>query len=254
MQTTPAEIDASAVDTVKLPVQVESSRIGLWNKYYGALKESYLFPNEFVVRTFLGSYPNLTMKRSYAGASVCDIGCGDGRNITLLNKLGLKVHATEVTEEICAITRRKLAHHPDKIAVDLRAGFNDDLPFSDDSFDYALSWNACYYMKDEDSSISDHVEEFARVLKKAAYLVACVPGPDCFSLAGAEDLGNNLIRINNADPKWSLLNGSIYHQFRSVDDIEFHFGTRFENFQHCRLRDDCFGLPHDYFIFVCRKC
>jgi len=228
------------------------ANIALWDQYYSNLKASYLFPNEYVVRTFLGTYPNLRMNHNYSGAKICDIGCGDGRNITALHKLDFDIYATEVSEKICDITKNKLLQHPQRVPLDIRKGFNWDLPFEDSFFDYLLSWNACYYMRDETSDIKDHVEEFARVTKRNGYLIASVPSPQCFSLSGAEDLGNGLIRINT-NTKWNILNGSIYHKFESFEDIESVFGSYFCNFQRCRITDDCFGLPLDYFIFVCQR-
>jgi ubiquinone/menaquinone biosynthesis C-methylase UbiE len=138
------------------------------------------------------------------------------------------------------------------IDADIRKGVNEALPFDSGMFDYLLSWNACYYMLDETSDIREHVREFARVMKRDAYLVACVPAPECFSLAGAEELGNNLIRINTAS-RWSILNGSIYYRFASFSEIEAVFGDLFYNFQKCSLSDDCFGLPLHYFVFVCQR-
>lgn len=227
-------------------------KIATWERYYQNLTDSFLFPNEYVLRCFLGKYPNLKMDHNYAGRRVCDIGCGDGRNITLLNKLKLEIYATEVTQQICQITKNKLISHPENISADIRTGFNWSIPFEDNFFEYILSWNACYYMKDAESSVGDHVAEFARVMKKDGYLVVSVPSPQCFSLIGAEEIGNNLIQINTKS-KWNMLNGSIYHRFRSFEEIEAVFGTHFYNFQKCRISDDCFGLSLDYFVFVCQK-
>lgn len=94
------------------------------------------------------------MNRNYVGARICDISCGDGRNITALKKMGFEIYGTEVTENICDLTQKKLTQHPQNISADIRKGFNWDLPFESDFFDYALSWNACYYMKDSSSSIN----------------------------------------------------------------------------------------------------
>jgi SAM-dependent methyltransferase len=230
----------------------KNSKIEQWDRYYRSLSEEYLFPNEFVVRTFLGKYPNHRFEGDFFGKNVCDISCGDGRNLTLLHKLGFNLYATEVTEEICDITRKKLAGHPDRIAVDIRPGFNWELPFEGGFFDYLLSWNALYYMRDEQAGIADHVDEFARILKPGGYLVASVPSPGCHSLAGAQELGDNLIAINTS-PNWSYLNGSIYHRFANTDAIKEVFGSRFADFRFATLKDDCFGTALEYFVFVCRK-
>lgn len=223
-----------------------------WKEYYGNLKESFLFPNEYVLRAFLGKYPNLDIKKDYRGLKVCDIGCGDGRNIVALNKIGLEVSATEINEEICDITREKLINHPDKIKVDIREGFNWDLPFKDNSFDYLLSWNACYYMKDENSDFKDHLAEFSRVMKEDSYLIVSMPTPECCTLIGSEDIGNGLVKINTKT-KFTYLNDAIYRKFNSWDEIEEAFSPFFKNIKRARLSDDCFGLALDYFVLVCQK-
>jgi SAM-dependent methyltransferase len=226
--------------------------IELWDRYYRSLDEAFLFPNEFVVRAFLGKYPNHVMDRDYQGKKICDVSCGDGRNLTLLKRLGLNLYATEVSQEICDITKRKLARHADNTDVDIRPGLNSDLPFEDGMFDYLLSWNALYYMRDAKADIADHISEYARILKADGYLVACVPSPGCFSLAGAKELGNNLIEINTSS-NWNILNGSIYYRFASLSMIEEVFGNHFKNFRFATIKDDCFGAALEYFVFVCQK-
>ncbi len=224
---------------------------GAWGSYYRSLTDSYLFPNEFVVRAFLGTYPKLTMPRSYRGKSVCDVSCGDGRNLVLLHRLGLDLHGTEVTDEICNITKQRLLGHPERISADIQPGTNTALPFDDKRFDFLLSWNAFYYMEDERSDITAHVKEYARIAKSGGYLVCSVPAPDCFTLEGAEDLGRDLIRINTRS-RWSMLNGMIYYRFRSFDHVGQIFGSHFTDFQTATIYDDCFGIRLSYFIFICR--
>jgi len=223
-----------------------------WKDYYNSLTESFLFPNEYVLRTFLGKYPNLDLRKDYRGLKVCDIGCGDGRNIVALNKIGFDVSATEINTQICDVTRKKLLNHPDKIEVDIREGFNWDLPFDNDIFDYLLSWNACYYMKDESSKFEDHLAEYSRIMKKDGHFVVSMPTPKCCTLLGAENIGNGLIKINNQN-KFTYLNGAIYKKFDSWDEIEKTFSPFFKNFKKATLSDDCFGMPLDYFILVCQK-
>jgi SAM-dependent methyltransferase len=228
--------------------------LAIWNTYYSGLKSSLLFPNEYVVRTFFASYPGLKMVKDYGGKSVCDIGCGDGRNMSALVKTGMKLFGTEISDEICQITKEKLAASSGNITADIRAGTNESVPFDDASFDYLLSWNACYYMDSPEADFAAHVAEFARITKPGGYLVCCVPAPTCFSLQGAEHINDNTIRLNPENPKWGILAGSIYRTFDGAADIEDAFGSHFENFSHCTLKDDCFGLQLDYFVFVCQRC
>lgn len=228
------------------------SSLNRWEKYYSSLEESYLFPNEYVVRSFLGSYPNLKMPKDFKGKSICDVGCGDGRNIIALHKFGFHISGTEITEEVCELTRKKLLLHAEKINADLRPGLNDNLPFESEKFDYILSWNACYYMKSSKSNIADHVKELARIMKKDGYMIVSVPSPNCFTLNGSVDLGQGHVRLES-QTKWGMLNGTIVHLFRSFEEIEEKFGVHFKNFQKGFLKDDCYGQPLEYFLFVCQK-
>ena len=222
-----------------------------WESFYQGLESSLLLPNEYVTRIFLGNYPNLSLDKDYKDKKICDLSCGDGRNSVLLNKLAFDIYGTEITDEICRITTNKLANHPDKIRSIIKTGSNWNLPFEDDFFDYLLSWNACYYMKDKDSDFSQHVSEFARVLKKGGRLVVSVPMPDCCTLLGAEELGNDLIKIKTKF--YSYISGAVYKRFNTWQDIESSFGKYFKNFKKGELRDDCFGQDLNYFLFVCEK-
>src|SRR5262249_31555309 len=102
------------------------------------------------------------------------------------------------------------------------------------------------------SSIADHVNEHARILKPGGNLVCSVPTPDCFTLEGAEDLGNDIIRIHTRS-RWKMLNGMLYYRFRSFEHIAEVFGKHFTDFQTATIDDDCFGIRLSYFIFVCRS-
>jgi len=72
-----------------------------YTRWYQADKATRVYPVEFVVRAFLGTYPGLSMpKGHYRGKRVLDLGYGDGRNMPLLNDLGMKVHGVEISENI----------------------------------------------------------------------------------------------------------------------------------------------------------
>jgi predicted RNA methylase len=87
----------------------------------------YIDPTEFLVRTMLGSYPELILEQKYENANVLDLGCGDGRNMLLLHNLGMKIHAMEITEEICNGVSKRM--HDFSIEADIRVGRNSKIPF-----------------------------------------------------------------------------------------------------------------------------
>ncbi|MBV8626129.1 MAG: methyltransferase domain-containing protein [Herbaspirillum sp.] len=225
-----------------------------WENYYSGLN-SLLFPNEYVLRSFVGGYPKLKIDKNYRGKKICDVSCGDGRNMVLLDKLGFELYGTEVTEKTAQITQQKLLDHPFAIKSQIKSGTNVDIPFDESFFDYLLSWNAIYYLDNEKSEIGDHVAEYARVLKSGGYMVCSVPTRNCYSLLNCNDLGEHRIRIDPPENKWGggLLKGTLMYRFDSFEHIEQVFGSHFTNFSWAKLSDDCFGLPLEYFIFVCQK-
>lgn len=229
-------------------------KLDAWENYYSELN-SLLFPNEYVLRSFVGGYPNLKIDKNYRGKKICDVSCGDGRNSVLLHKLGFQLFGTEVTEKTAQITQKKLQDHPFQISSEIKAGTNVDIPFESDFFDYLLSWNAIYYLDNKASNIEDHIAEYARTLKSGGYMVCSVPTSNCYSLVNCDDLGDNRIEVNPLENKWGngLLKGTLMYRFNSFEHIEELFGAHFTNFSRAKVSDDCFGLALEYFVFVCQK-
>jgi SAM-dependent methyltransferase len=227
-----------------------------WENYYKGLS-SLLIPNEYVVRAFMGSYPNLCLPKNFSGKKVCDVSCGDGRNLVFLHKLGLILYGTEVTSEICKKTILNLQGLPCKISAEIRPGVNSNIPFHDQFFDYCLSWNSIYYLESSDiREIHENISEISRIIKNNGYLVCSVPMSGCYSLKGATFINDSVMEINPIDrAEWGggVLNGQYFYQFKNENHIIEIFGKFFENFKFCTLTSNCFGLDLDYLIFVCRR-
>lgn len=105
-----------------------------WTKYYLAQSDSYLFPYEYVIRIFLGNYPELSLDKNYKNKKCCDISCGDGRNVTLLSRIGFDVWATEISEEICSSNKKIFDQLYPELSVKFCVSHNDDLKFEDNFF------------------------------------------------------------------------------------------------------------------------
>ena len=115
-----------------------------WNKAYADNKMAY--PAEYVIRMFKGNYPKLNlMREGYAGKSILDIGCGDGRHLSFFNTMGFeRLAGTEISEETVSIAKNNL--NEINIDADIRVGVNNNLGFGTEEFDFLLSWNVCYYL------------------------------------------------------------------------------------------------------------
>jgi hypothetical protein len=84
------------------------------------------------------------MQRNYRGAMACDVSCGDRRNLTVLHTLGMKLHGTEVSADICDHTMRKLRASPERVEANIRPGLNWAIPFADGSFQRARIADDCF--------------------------------------------------------------------------------------------------------------
>jgi len=219
-----------------------------WNKAHLAQNEM-MFPSEYVIRIFKGKYPGLNLdKTAFKGMKVCDVGCGDGANLTFLNKLGMKLFGIEITQKIVDDTVLKLKRLG--LAADVRVGKNDYVPFGDAAFDYVLSWNACYYMG-QSRDFGKHVHELARIAKPGGVLVLSIPKKTCFIYVNSrrESPGYAVI---TSDP-FNVRNGEVLRIFENEEEIRAAFEPYFEDFRFGSIHDDCFGLNYHWHLVVCKR-
>lgn len=206
------------------------------------------YPAEYVIRIFKGNYPKLNFdKKSFKHKKICDVGCGDGRNMMLLHQCGFDVYGTEITQKIVDKTSSSLSNL--NVNSDVRVGTNAHIPFDDDFFDFVLSWNACYYMGDG-RNFQTHVHELARVLKPNGYMILSIPKKTCFIFNNSKKLSNKYRIIQN-DP-FKIRNGEVLRMFQNTREIEKSFSSNFKNFVFASVHDDCFGFDYHWHIVLCQ--
>lgn len=219
-----------------------------WTKFYR--NTAMMYPSEYVIRIFKGKYPRLNLlTKPYKNKKICDLGCGEGRNVPLLLGCGFDVYATEITQDIVNNVKTNLNKLGFK-NITLKVGFNDNLPFRDNYFDFLLSWNVCYYMG-KHKDFGKFVKEYARVLKKDGYLILSIPKKTSFIYKGSVKRGREY-RIIKQDP-FNIRNGEILRVFQDKYDIEKTFSSYFYRFVFASIHDDCFGYNYHWHIVVCQK-
>jgi SAM-dependent methyltransferase len=220
-----------------------------YKDFYKARDSAHVYPVEFVVRAFLGSYPLLKPDPTlYPGRRILDLGFGDGRNMPLLCNLGMEVHGVEIAEEICRRGVARLAALG--CAIEARVGRNSSIPYADAFFDHILACHACYYV-DPETTFADNIKEISRVLKSGGRFIFSAPMGTSYIMNGATPLGDGHMRIAN-DP-YGLRNGYVMRKFDSAKEIDVAIAPLFADARIGKARNDWWGIDEQVWIVVCKR-
>jgi ubiquinone/menaquinone biosynthesis C-methylase UbiE len=219
-----------------------------YSDYY-LKQEVRVYPSEFVIRTFLGNYPEHRIdRRALPGKRILDLGFGDGRNIPLLADLGFEVHGVEVTNLICELITQRMNHMG--VKLEAKVGRNCQIPYADAYFDYVLASSSCYYI-DRGATYADNLKEIARVIKPGGMFVHSLPMATTFIMEGAKDLGNGHMEITQ-DP-YGVRVGAILKKFDTPIEIEDYLTPNFADIRIGSCRDDYWGSKVHLWLVVCTR-
>ena len=223
--------------------------IDKYSSRYKNEKRVAVYPVEFVVRAFLGTYPDLHMpKDQYDGKRILDLGYGDGRNMSLLSNIGMKIHGVEISEDINRHVQERLEILG--IQAELKSGTNAHIPYDDGYFQYALACHACYYVE-PGGKFSDNLAEIARVLEPGGFFIASLPMRDSYILNKANPLPDDHYEITN-DP-YELRNGTVFRVFNSEEEIQKTLAPFFKELSIGYCDDMFWGIHQKVWTVVCRK-
>jgi ubiquinone/menaquinone biosynthesis C-methylase UbiE len=131
-----------------------------------------------VYRDYLNTPAFFDMLPDVAGLKGLDIGCGEGHNTRLLAKAGARVTAFDVAENFVAHAREVESAEPgsaERLGVEYGVASAVQLPFGDDSFDFATAFMSFMDIPEIDLVFS----EALRVLKPGGFLQFSITHP-CF--------------------------------------------------------------------------
>ena len=220
-----------------------------YTKFHENHNPEYVYPTEWIIRTLLGNYPQLSLDKSkFRGSRILDVGFGDGRNWPLLHNIGFDIYGLEITDEIVSLGKERAKKL--EIPVNLRVGRNSMISFDSEFFDYVLASSSCYYV-DTGTTFSDNLRELQRVLKPGGTFIASLPEPNGDIFQGCIEREDQHVEIRN-DP-WKLRNVYVFKWFRSEEDIRVTFSQFFENFSTGLCLDNYYGVQINLWLLVCQK-
>jgi len=220
---------------------------GNYTDFYKKKKSERLYPTEFVVRTFLASYPGLNASLKENG-KVLDIGFGDGRNSVFLANEGHSVYGIEITSEIVDMLKKRFEDL--KLSGIFEVGRNNNIPFKDNLFDTILACHSSYYI-DEDDSFDNNLFEISRVLKKDGYFITSLPNNDSYILKDGDRFDDGSVIVKK-DP-YDNRNGYKLQSFTSTKDIKSRLSKYFYNFSFGFGHNNWYGIDEKVFWVVCQK-
>ena len=209
-----------------------------YNQYYKKRTHIHVYPVEFVVRTLLGNYPNLTMdQHSYAGSKLLDLGYGDGRNMPLFHNIGFKISGLEISQEINRLASERL----EALGIDaeLKVGQNNCIPYKNKFFDFIVACHSCYYVN-EDCTFEENLIEISRVLRTEGVFIASLPMRDNFIFKDAELLSDGHYRITK-DP-YGIRKGTIHKTFMDEGEIIEIFSPHYKDMSIGYINDNYYGI------------
>lgn len=103
----------------------------------------------------------LDMLKPVREDSVVDIGCGIGANLLSFVEMGLQVTGIDPSPYMLDIAAKNLGNR-----VDLHRGFAEDLPFDDNSFNYACLVTTLEFVEDPQKAF----EEACRITKDKIFI------------------------------------------------------------------------------------
>ena len=126
-----------------------------------------------VYRDFLNTPAFFAMLPDVVGLSGLDIGCGEGSNTRLLAQRRALVTAIDISEVFIAHAKQEEEREP--LGIDYRVASAVELPFADDTFDFATGFMSFMDIPETDRALA----EAHRVLKPGGFLQFSITHP-CF--------------------------------------------------------------------------
>jgi ubiquinone/menaquinone biosynthesis C-methylase UbiE len=160
-----------------------------------------------VYRNHLNTPAFFDMLPDVGGLVGLDLGCGEGYNTRLLVRRGARMTAIDIAERFVAHAQEEERREP--LGIDYRVASAVELPFPDQSFDFATAFMSLMDIPEIDRAM----EEAFRVLKPGGFLQFSISHPcfdpahrrnirDASGMTTAVEVGDYFRNLNGRIEEW----------------------------------------------------
>jgi SAM-dependent methyltransferase len=183
----------------------------IWDQFYKDNKYTMWYPSESIVRFLSRFVKGLPKSESPASKRGLDFGCGNGRHIVLLAKMGLKAYGTDISSASIDMARQFVDR--ENLTANLSTcKENCPLPYKNAYFDIALSYGVIDHMSMKEGLFA--VNEMHRVLKKDGLICLTLRGTRDFEYGKGNQIEKNVFIIEGD------CEGNLPQHFFSGEEIE----------------------------------
>ena len=220
-----------------------------WTNFHlNKAKGNYpIWPIESMVKILFGDYLAGTKPKLDENTKVLDVGCGFGNNLLPFLVRGCKCHGSEISDEVCDLTRDTMAQRGfDNVTI--KTGHNRSIPFDDNEFDLLLS-NGVLHYESSKTNYLNALEEYRRVLKPGGGLYLMTTGPNHDIYQKASPLGSHQFMIQDFD----FRDGERFFFVSDKKYLKYFLEKYFVDIELGREMQVLMTYTYDAFIAYCRK-
>jgi len=192
---------------------VEKKNKKLWNEFYDDGSYAMKFPGESEIKFF----GRIVKNESLIGKKALDFGCGIGRDLIFMNKLGLKTYGVDISKIAIEKAYNNLFNHGYDTNVQVFDG--KKIPFDDNFFDFIISFGVLDHMLFNNAK--ELIKELKRVLKPSGLMLIVIHSYFDSSYGRGEKIDDNTFIINFGDVELGL--PQHYFTEKEIDELIIDF-------------------------------
>lgn len=213
-----------------------------YNNIYSKQIKNTNIPLNIITKIFLSRFSPI--KKNFKNKKLLDFSCGAGPYLNFFLNLGFKVYATEISNEIVNLLKKK--HKKIQFSI----ARNNCINLPNKFFDFFISIHSIYYSENGNDTFDDTIKLLKSKIKKNGFFIFTIPKIEQKHLE-FKHIKKNLYRINK--DKYNLRKNSYFFLFKNKTEIRRYFEKFFKVIEIGSIYSDFKNLEENYYLCVMQK-